>query len=361
MAIYEERLQRDLAQIKGEVARLGEMVKKAVKEGVEVLFSGDEPLANRIVLGDFPINRQCSLVNRLCHGFIARHLPSAGHLRLITAVMQIVIDLERMGDYARTIARETVHMYRPPQGLLRRDLETLSSHAQTFLHQALEAFATEHAALAQATIHQIHAVEVDMDVTFHDMVESGAERGSRAELQDLLALDSVAYMMERIGNRSTNICEATLFILTGEAPARPVHEIVFLDGDDACLAPMAVAIAKKGYGELARFRSAGRQPAATLDGAMVEFMRRHGYSMQGVFPKGVDVITPTLAKVHILIGLDGPVRGCGLEIPFHTAFLDWTLESAAEGAPGERFEPLYRSLTGHLRELMELLHGEEGI
>lgn len=365
MPIYEEKLQKDITTIKGEVVKLGEMVKNAVNDSVTALFNGDEKLASMTVLRDFPINRQCALLNKQCHNFIARHLPSAGHLRMITAIIQMVMELERMGDYARTISREAAHLRHPPEGIIRRDLETMASHVRTSLQKSMEAFATENIELARATMAEAADIRIDLDVAFQDLVTSCDKGGGKEVVEHILDLHTVAYMLERISNRATNVCEETLFILTGETQPARMHEIVFLDADNAILGPMAEVIAKKGYGNVAHFRSAGRTPAAAIHPGMVEFMRHHGFSMQGVSPRGVDLITPDITRVHVLIGLNGPARQQGLDIPFHTATLDWNLGELPDGGALEensrRYEEIYRALVANLANLMELLCGEGGV
>ncbi|MBF0610286.1 MAG: phosphate signaling complex protein PhoU [Magnetococcales bacterium] len=364
MPIYEEKLQKDITAIKSEVVKLGNMVQSAVNDSVTALFSGDEKLANMTVLRDFPINRQCAAINKRCHNFIARHLPSAGHLRMITSIIQMVMELERMGDYARTISREVTHMHMAPEGIIRRDLETMANHVRTTLQKSMEAFASENIALARATMVEAAGASIDLDVAFQDLAAACQQGGGPDHVRNILDLHTVAYMLERVSNRATNVCEETVFILTGETPPTPIHNIVFLDGDDATLGPMAEVIAKKGYASMAFFRSAARTPAASLNPAMVEFMRHHGYSLQSISPKGLDLITPEIHKVNILISLNGSIRNHGLDIPFHTAVLEWDLGEApgSDHSPNsdQRFEEIYRSLSANLANLMELLCGEEG-
>ena len=106
MSHYEQRLEKDLDNIRSEVHQMATRVECAVQNSIHALITLNEDLANSVILGDGPINRQMRAIDSLCHQFIAVHLPSAGHLRLISSVIRINIILERIGDYAVTISRE---------------------------------------------------------------------------------------------------------------------------------------------------------------------------------------------------------------------------------------------------------------
>ncbi|MEO5335241.1 MAG: hypothetical protein H7839_24795, partial [Magnetococcus sp. YQC-5] len=80
MVMYEQRLQKDLTLIQAELSLIGERVEVALHNALYALFTDDEKLANLTVLGDMGINRLCLRLERLCHNFIVRHQPSAGHL-----------------------------------------------------------------------------------------------------------------------------------------------------------------------------------------------------------------------------------------------------------------------------------------
>ena len=110
MSHLEERLEHDLNHIRDHIARMGADVEQALEAAFRALESGDDRLAFKTILSDLPINRHMREIDRLCHAFIAVHLPSAGHLRLISSVIRANIILERIGDYAVTIAREAVQL-----------------------------------------------------------------------------------------------------------------------------------------------------------------------------------------------------------------------------------------------------------
>ena len=81
MSHYEERLQEDLDRLHTTVQTLGDTVGTAMRNAVRALLENDVELANEVIIGDLAINRSSRDLDRSCHAFVARHLPSAGHLR----------------------------------------------------------------------------------------------------------------------------------------------------------------------------------------------------------------------------------------------------------------------------------------
>ena len=140
MSHYEERLERDLKMIRGRVAEVKAEVDVAVRNGVNALLRLDRKLAAQTILGDHPINRATREIDRLCHAFVARHLPSAGILRYVSSVLRLTVVLERIGDYGVTIARESVQLTEPAPESVAHDIEMLCDQSLRMLRSAMQAF-----------------------------------------------------------------------------------------------------------------------------------------------------------------------------------------------------------------------------
>jgi phosphate transport system protein len=363
MPIYEQKLQNDITAIKREVAVLGGMVRQALADSVTALFNGDEQLANLTVLRDYPINRQYQKLNRQCHNFIARHLPSAGHLRLVTSVIQMIIDLERVGDYARTVSRETIHMHYIPEGVVLQNLQQLARQAQDILQNSLLAFDKDDVTLARTTLATCNQGSKNLNAIFQDLTSVYEREAGRDAAVRLLDLHSIAYMLERVGNRAANVCEEVLFILAGETVAARRHDILFLDQDGASLAPLAAVMASKGYGQMARFRSAGQQASAAFPPHLLAFLQHHGLSLQDRVPCSMATILPDIDNVDIIVSLQGAFDKASLRLPFHTTLLEWKVGEAPSATLStleavDRYEEIFRILSVQLGELMTILIGE---
>jgi len=93
---YEERMEADLGEIRRKVKTVSDLVERQVQMAVQSLLHVDRDLASHVVLGDRQVNRRIKQIDHLCHAFIVRHAPSAGHLRYVSAVLRLDVALERV-------------------------------------------------------------------------------------------------------------------------------------------------------------------------------------------------------------------------------------------------------------------------
>ncbi len=359
MSHYEERLEKDLSRIHEKLATLGQRVEQSVKDAVHALLTGNDKLAYATILGDGPINRASRELDKLCHGFIALHLPSAGHLRLMSAAIRANIALERIGDYAVTICRESVQLGRRPEGTVAREVELMADESRRMLSQSISAFNAGNADEARATMGMADQVERTFDAVFTDLLGEG----DHFAMKDLFAFLVIFNMLERISDQAKNICEETVFATTGQAKAGKVYRILFLDEDNAVLGQMAEAFARKNFPDSGEYSSAGRHAADAVDNELVSVMGERGIDLSGVKPKKLDLAPTELADYHLLVSLQGPVKSYVDPVPFHTSALEWDLGEIPGDLEGEqakqRYEALYREIATRVRDLMTTLRGEE--
>jgi len=358
MSVYEARLQRDLDQIHDLVTTLAERVEQALENAVQVVFSGNEELAYRTILGDAAANRLSRELDRRCHAFVALHLPSAGHLRRISSTLRVNLQLERIGDYAVIISREAVQLSARPRGTVARELEMVANDVRRMLHQSVEAFKDGNGEVARATMHLADDAEHTMDQLYDDLMS-----GERApDLKDLVAIFAIYSTLKRVWDQAKNICEETVFAVHGETKPAKIYKVLFIDEDNSCLAPMAEAIGRKSFAERAVYSSGGRAPAAQLDPSMVAFLDNHGLDLTQVKPVAFDPKPGKLSSYFVIVSLQGSVKSYLPKVPFHTSGLSWDVGAPpvglGESETQQRYEELYRELTLQLRDLSDLLAGE---
>jgi phosphate transport system protein len=358
MSHYEERLERDLAAIRAQVADMAELVETATSNAMHALQTGNNKLAAATVLADHDINRSMRQVDQLCHKFIALHLPSAGHLRLLSSVIRANIELERIGDYAVVIAREALQLSGPPKGPLSRELERVGSETQLMLNQSIKAFNELNPEMAKGTMIMEEQMENDLDIIYSELMAND----DRDAVKNLLAMFAVFNQLKRVADQAKNLCEETVFAATGGTKVPKVFNILFVDEDNSCQSQMAEAIARKSFPESGNYRSAGRQPAARLNPAMVKFLDSHGTSLAAnAKPGPIDMTPLQLTTQHVIVSLQGPVRSYFEQIPFHTTPLEWDVGPAPESGDDagiKRLEEIYRDTAVQVRDLMEALRGE---
>ena len=358
MSHYEERLEKDLDNIRSEVSKLAGWVDEAVKNSIHALLSRNEELANTTILHDGPINRKMREIDSMCHRFVAVHLPSAGPLRLISSVIRINIILERIGDYAVTISRELQQMDEELDASFVNGIELLANEVQLMLKQAITSFEEDNVELAKGTIAMASQVENTLSGLYHGLSDDNV----RLPLKERFAVFSVYHRLERIAGQAKNLCEQTVFNVSGEGKASKVYHILFIDDDNSCLSQMAEAIARKHFPESGVYVSvAGREPAAELSAGLLAFMDGRGMETTNVVPKANDLTPVQLNGLNVIVSLQQPVGTYIQDPPFNTTQLTWELTSVPEGCvcDAQAYENIHRELAVRIKDLMVLLRGED--
>jgi phosphate transport system protein len=357
MSRYEERLTADKTAIRERVVAIGGTVERAVSDAVAALVARDRAAAYRIVLGDLPINREIREIDRLCHAFVARHLPSAGHLRFVSSVLQMNVALERVGDYAVTIAREAVQLAQDPPEELARELTALGSEVCNILRQAMHAFAKQDAELARKARPLAHQVDARYGKTLTEVLTKGIDRS----LPDTFALLTVFSKLERVSDQAKNISEETLFEITGETKPPKRYKILFVDDDCTRLAPLAVALAKKAFPESGEYAAAGHAPGAKLAPALEAVAEKLALDLGGLAPRPLDARHVAIEGYHVVVCLTAEAEAQFKVVPYSTALLRWAALSPSaaqeDAASADDLEAVARVLAGEIRDLMTTMRG----
>lgn len=352
MSHYEERLERDLARVRDRITRMGDAVVAAVRSAIHCTLTRDPEVAVETILGDLPINRQARKLDHRCHTFIARHLPSAGHLRYMSAAMRLSKTLERVGDYAETMSRAAMQLSDTPSESIARDVEMMGRHAANILERSLEAFGEGSVEKARTTRALVGQYGTTFDKVFTDLVIEGQSQPK--PLEDLFALMAIFNRLERILHQGKNICEQTIFAATGEIKEEKTFDILFVDSRNVGASALAEHFCRKAYPDAGTYESAGWNAGTTPSDAYIEFAGSLGLDLRDVEPRSFDDILSQVADYDLVVDLVGGVRERLTRIPFHTTILAWPLE--------ERDDPeaVYKQLAPRVSDLMELLRGEEG-
>ena len=347
---YEERLQRDLNWIQDLVGMIGQAISKAIDDAATSVLRVDKDLAAATVLGDYTINRQTRELDRLCHAFVARHLPSAGHLRYVSAVLRLNIALERIGDYAATISRSAAQLTTQPPAVVARDIEMMNEQARRMLVDGMRSFQQKDVALANATLASAAQFARYFDKVFADLVKEG-ETDSRP-VPELFSLMATLNRLERVIHQAKNICEETIFVATGKTKGEKTFQILFVDAKNDGLSQLAEHFTRKAFPQSGRYRSAGWDAAEEIDPAWARFAQTVGVDLQKAWPTPLASLHPQLDEYQVVVGFGKESRDMVGKVPFHTTMVVWNVP------PGEP-EARYRNLTPMVRELLEKLRGEQ--
>jgi phosphate transport system protein len=210
-----ETFDRELHRLQDEVLILGGLVEKAIIQSVEVLKRRDLEGARRLIAQDRRvINEKRFAIESEALTLIATQQPMAGDLRVIAAVLEIAHELERMGDYAKGIAKINLMMGDEPLLKPLIDIPLMAEKARSMLHQALEAFVRRDVELARAIPKQDDEVDALYNQVYRDLLALMMQ--NPRDIDRATYLLWVAHNLERTADRVANICERVIFMVTGE-------------------------------------------------------------------------------------------------------------------------------------------------
>lgn len=209
-----ETLDRNLHQLQDEILLLGSMVEQAVMKGMEALRNRDLRAAHQVREQDKIINEKRYAIENAILILMATQQPMAHDLRQLASFLEVVSELERMGDYAKGIGKVVIALDDYPIPIPLNDLERMAASGMSMLHDALGAFISENATLA----YQIPARDDEVDALYNRVYHSlvTAMIANPEVIDHANSLMWVAHNLERLADRVTNICERTVFIATGE-------------------------------------------------------------------------------------------------------------------------------------------------
>jgi len=204
---------KKLRDIQDDILVLGSMVSKATLQAIESLQKRDTDLARQIIEDDLKINRKRFDIEEKCIQLIATQQPLANDLRTIVAALYIIAELERIGDYAEGNARITIMIGNEPPLKPLIDIPRMAEKTADMLNRSLKAFIDGDAETARKISAEDDFIDGLYDQIFRELLTFMAEDGRT--ITRATRLIWVAHNLERSGDRVTNICERTVFMVTG--------------------------------------------------------------------------------------------------------------------------------------------------
>lgn len=204
---------RDLERVQDELLVLGSMVEKATLRAIEALRDRDIGEARAIAAEDVLINRKRFEIEERTLLLMATQQPMASDLRTLAAVLLIVTDLERMGDYAAGIARICVMIADEPLVKPLIDIPRMAEKATSMLRRSLDAFVERDVAAAQAIALEDDEVDALYQQVYRELLMLMLV--NPRVIDQATHLLWVAHNLERVADRVQNICERVVFVATG--------------------------------------------------------------------------------------------------------------------------------------------------
>jgi phosphate transport system protein len=206
--------ENEIQQLKDEIILLGSMIEQSIIDSVDALKKRDLEASRKIIELDTQINAKRFELENQVMVLIATQQPMARDLRVLASILEVISELERMGDYAKGIGVINIRM--GEQALLKPlvDIPRMAKIGTSMLHRALTAFVTEDAEAARLIPIDDDEVDELYNQTYRELMTFVMEDPKNIERANWLLW--AAHNLERFADRVTNICERTVFIVTGE-------------------------------------------------------------------------------------------------------------------------------------------------
>jgi phosphate transport system protein len=360
---FEESLERDIDRIKSQVLEMAALAARALRDGVEALVRRDRQQAYAVILRDQYIDEKEKEIDRLCLEFLVRQQPVGLHLRLASSAIKINLELERVGDYAESVARHIVRLTglpEPPSEIIERIVE-MADIAIPMLHDSVEAFIAKDVDSAKRVIVVEPAVDNLLGKLNAELIE--ALRAQRIVPEMMEPLINIGRRFERVADQARNVCMDTIYMCTGEYAKHPFAEtfrVLFVGERNACRSQMAEAIAQALEQPRFVFSSAGLDPRP-VDAQTIAFMKEKGFDLARMAPKAIYQV-PNLDHYQVIVGVAKEAQQAFPRTPRKMVYIDWSINdpSRVQGSADEvraAYEETFRFLAGNVRDLVEAVLG----
>jgi phosphate transport system protein len=223
---------RDLQDIQAQIMKMGGLVEMAILDAAEALASRDQEKAQEVRAKDKAVDLLEEQINDDAAQLIALRAPTAIDLRLVLSVLKISANLERIGDYAKNMAKRTsVLAQLPVIEEAHVSLRRMAREVQLMLKDALDAYIQRDATLAMDVIERDRDIDQLYNALFREFLTFMLE--DPRNISACMHLHFIAKNTERMGDHVTAIAEQVVYLVTGEKPedARDKGDVTSTDAN----------------------------------------------------------------------------------------------------------------------------------
>jgi phosphate transport system protein len=213
-----------LDELKGRLARMTALVQEAVEKAVEAVFDSNAQLAQQVIDGDTVIDGEEVKVEKGAIDLLALHQPAAGDLRLITTVIKVNSDFERIADCAVNIAQRVLPITHAHDASFKlpNDLRVMANNVVSILRDTIKAFNLGDEPLARKVLKGDDVVDALYHQIVQDMLTLMQSDSHQANMD--LSTIMIAKNLERIADHCTNIAENVVYVQSGRI-IRHLHTV----------------------------------------------------------------------------------------------------------------------------------------
>ena len=209
-----KNFEKQLEQLNDQMITMGCMIENTISMAIKALAEQNVELAEEVIASDYEIDTQECNIEQMCYKLLLMQQPLASDLRIVSATMKMITDMERIGDHGEDISELTIRMAGKPYLQEITDIERMATEATKMVTNSVDAYVNRDITLAREVIAADDIVDDLFDkVKLNIIEELRTGTGDGEQATDLLM---VAKYFERIGDHATNIAGWVIFSLTGE-------------------------------------------------------------------------------------------------------------------------------------------------
>lgn len=206
----------ELKKLKNEMLKMASMVEEAIYKSIEALKRQDLEMAQQVMEEDDKIDEYEIKLEEMCTTLIALRQPVASDLRTIIVISKLVTDLERIGDHASNIARMVKNIGKEPLIKPLIDIPRMTEIVGRRLRESLNAFVNLDVEAARRIAKEDDELDILDEQILRELLTFMIE--DPRTIRQATFLMFISRFLERIGDHSTNVCERTIYMATGERP-----------------------------------------------------------------------------------------------------------------------------------------------
>lgn len=210
-----QRFEQQLEELRTDVLKMGSMVEQELQVAMDALEKLDTARAREVFSLDNEVNLIRFEIEEKCFGLIVTQQPAARDLRSIVTVMNMIVDLERMGDQAKGIAKVIPHMVQSPDIPRPAELSQMGIKVGRMLNQTMTAYAHDNIDLASAVARQDDEVDALYAHIFGQIMAHMADAKTPDKIEATYEALRAARELERFGDLATNLAERVIYMVTG--------------------------------------------------------------------------------------------------------------------------------------------------
>lgn len=204
-----KRFDQQLEELNQEMQSMGTMVENSIQKAIEALLKQDEELAQSVMEADALVDQKQKEIESICFTLLMQQQPVASDLRVISAALKMVTDMERIGDHAADISEMTLHLAHEPYIKNLDLIRQMAKETTWMLIQSIEAYVEKDTKKASGVIAHDDIVDALFADTKRELIELiHTDKNNGEQATDLLM---VAKYFERIGDHATNLAEWVIF------------------------------------------------------------------------------------------------------------------------------------------------------